>query len=209
MTILAYTMPIWAVLLAWPFLGERPNRMQIIALGLCAAGLAVLIYPLADDRRAARHPAGGHDRPVLGGRHGLSEMGAASRPIRWASACWQVTIAFVVMVAFMLVFDGRLAFRTARSSGLFAPGFTGIVGNGVAYGLWFAIMRRLPAVTASLGVLSRAGDRRRRLVYSAGRSADRADIVGFALIFAASACVLLARSAPAEAPSQGHDAVHD
>ena len=31
-TILAYTMPIWAVLLAWPFLGERPNRMQGFAL---------------------------------------------------------------------------------------------------------------------------------------------------------------------------------
>jgi len=46
-TILAYTMPIWAVLLAWLFLGERPNRMQALALGLCAAGLAILIYPLA------------------------------------------------------------------------------------------------------------------------------------------------------------------
>src|SRR6202034_2922631 len=47
-TIVAYTMPIWAVLLAWPFLGERPNRIQAIALGLCAAGLAILIYPLTE-----------------------------------------------------------------------------------------------------------------------------------------------------------------
>jgi drug/metabolite transporter (DMT)-like permease len=45
--ILAYTMPIWAVLLAWWFLGERPNRVQALALLLCAIGLAILIYPLA------------------------------------------------------------------------------------------------------------------------------------------------------------------
>jgi len=44
--ILAYTMPIWSTLLAWPFLGERPNRVQSTALVLCAAGLAILIYPL-------------------------------------------------------------------------------------------------------------------------------------------------------------------
>jgi drug/metabolite transporter (DMT)-like permease len=44
--ILAYTMPIWAILLAWPFLGERPTRVQTVALILCIAGLAILIYPL-------------------------------------------------------------------------------------------------------------------------------------------------------------------
>ena len=46
-TILAYTMPIWAVLLAWAVLRERPNASQTLAVVLCALGLAVLIYPLA------------------------------------------------------------------------------------------------------------------------------------------------------------------
>src|SRR6516164_5435768 len=45
--ILAYTMPIWAVLLAWAVLRERPNASQTLAVVLCALGLAVLIYPLA------------------------------------------------------------------------------------------------------------------------------------------------------------------
>ena len=61
MAILAYTMPIWAVVLAWMFLGERPTGMQVIALVLCAAGLAILIYPLA----ATGVPLG----IVLGARH--------------------------------------------------------------------------------------------------------------------------------------------
>ena len=38
-TILAYTMPIWAVLLAWMVLRERPNASQTLALVLCALGL--------------------------------------------------------------------------------------------------------------------------------------------------------------------------
>ena len=46
-TILVYTMPIWAVLLAWAVLRERPNARQALAIVLCALGLAVLIYPLA------------------------------------------------------------------------------------------------------------------------------------------------------------------
>ena len=81
-------------------------------------------------------------------------------------ASWQVTIAFSLSLsALMLIFEGRLHFRRA-SQGAAGHGFAGIVGNGVAYGLWFAIVRRLPAATASLGVLS-ARDRRRRLdIYS-------------------------------------------
>ncbi len=83
-TILAYTMPIWAVLLAWLFLGERPNRVQGIALGLCAAGLAVLIYPLAATKirrefcwRCSLACAGRPARSISNGRR--------SKPIRWGS----------------------------------------------------------------------------------------------------------------------------
>ena len=45
--ILTYTMPIWTVLLAWVFLGEKPNARQTLALALCAVGLAILVFPLA------------------------------------------------------------------------------------------------------------------------------------------------------------------
>ena len=46
-TILVYTMPIWASLLARLVLGERLNATRAVALALCVAGMAVLIYPLA------------------------------------------------------------------------------------------------------------------------------------------------------------------
>src|SRR4051794_28344524 len=44
---LAYTMPIWAALFAWAVLGERLTQMHGIALALCVAGMAILIWPLA------------------------------------------------------------------------------------------------------------------------------------------------------------------
>src|SRR5262249_33387846 len=44
--ILAYTMPIWAALFAYPILGERLNLICGISLLLCAVGLTALIYPL-------------------------------------------------------------------------------------------------------------------------------------------------------------------
>jgi drug/metabolite transporter (DMT)-like permease len=200
-TILAYTMPVWTVLLAWPFLGERPSGVQIIALGLCATGLAVLIYPLA----ATGVPFG----ILLAVTVGISWAGGTVY-LKWAHidadpigvACWQLIVAFVVVAAFMLIFEGRPHFENIRTSGLFALAFTGIVGNGVAYGLWFAIVRRLPAVAASLGVLAVPVVGIVASFFILGEIPTTADIIGFALIFSASACVLLSRPAPVEAPSQ-------
>ena len=38
--LIAYTMPIWASMLAWPVLGERPNLLRVISLVVAFAGLA-------------------------------------------------------------------------------------------------------------------------------------------------------------------------
>ena len=172
-----------------------------IALGLCAIGLAVLIYPLA----ATGVPFG----ILLAVATGLS-WAAGTVYLKWAHidadpmgvASWQLIVAFVVVVIFMLIFEGRPHFEHARTSGLFALFFTGIVGNGVAYGLWFAIVRRLPAVAASLGVLAVPVIGIVASFFMLGEVPTTADVIGFALIFAASACVLLSRPAPVEAQSQ-------
>jgi drug/metabolite transporter (DMT)-like permease len=191
-TILAYTMPIWAVLLGWPLLGERPNRIQAIALALCAAGLAILIYPLAETTISA-------------GIWMALTVGvcwaAGTVYLKWAKvgadpmaiASWQVAIAFVFTAAFMLIFEGGLHFEGASTKALLATASTGFLANGAAYGLWFAIIRRLPAATASLGVLGSPVIGVISSVLILGERPSATDIIGFALIFTASACVLLAR----------------
>ncbi len=196
-TILAYTMPIWSVILAWPFLGERPTRIQTLALGLCAAGLAVLIHPLT----VTGVPLG----VVLAVAAGVS-WAAGTVYLKWAHivadpmgvASWQVTISFVVFAASMLLCDGGLRLGAAHAGALLATAFSGVFGSGIAYGLWFAIVRRLPAATASLGVLSVPVIGIIASVVILGERPTGADIIGFALIFAASACVLLIRQTPVE-----------
>jgi drug/metabolite transporter (DMT)-like permease len=194
-SVLAYTMPIWAVVLAWPFLGEPPTRMQTVALGLSAIGLAILIYPLT----AAGVPLG----VLLALTTGLL-WAAGTVYLKWARidadpmgvSFWQLMIAFVVVAACTVPFQGGFNLGNAHANALFATVFAGVVGNGVAYGLWFEIVRRLPAATASLGLLSVPVIGIVASTIILGELPTAADIVGFALIFAASACVLLARPAP-------------
>jgi drug/metabolite transporter (DMT)-like permease len=194
-SVLAYTMPIWAVVLAWPFLGERPTRMQTVALGLSVVGLAILIYPLT----AAGVPLG----VLLALTTGLL-WAAGTVYLKWAHidadpmgvSFWQLMIAFVVIAACTVPFQGGFNLGNAHAEALLATVFAGVVGNGVAYGLWFEIVRRLPAATASLGLLSVPVIGIVASTIILGEVPTAADIIGFALIFAASACVLVARPAP-------------
>jgi drug/metabolite transporter (DMT)-like permease len=190
--ILAYTVPIWSLILAWPFLGERPSLMQVIALGLCGVGLAVLIYPLA----ASGIPLG----LLLALAAGLS-WAAGTVYLKWARidadpvgvACWQLIIAFVVFAVSVFWFAGGLQLGGATVRSLLATAFVGVMGGGIAYGLWFAIVPRLPAVTSSLAVLGSPVIGVLSSMAILGEMPTASDIIGFALIFAASACALLGR----------------
>jgi drug/metabolite transporter (DMT)-like permease len=199
--IVAYTMPIWAVVLAWVFLGERPTGIQPVAIGLCAAGLAVLIYSLT----ASGIPLG----IVLALATGVS-WAAGTVYLKWAQikadpmavATWQIVISFFVIATCMLIFEGGPDFHAAHSDGVAATLLSGLLGTGIAYGLWFSIIRRLPAMTASLGVLGSPVIGVIASVVLLGERPTGADMVGFALILAASACVLFSRHDPAEAATQ-------
>jgi drug/metabolite transporter (DMT)-like permease len=198
--ILAYTMPIWSTLLAWPFLGERPNRVQATALMLCGAGLAILIYPLT----ANGLPLG----IVFALAVGVC-WAAGTVYLKWAHieadqmgvGSWQMTIAAVILIACMMIFESAPHLGGAHADGLAATAWTGIAGNGVAYALWFTVIRRLPAVTASLGVLASPVIGVIGSFLILGEVPTLADMIGFALIFVASACVLLTRQSTVETAS--------
>ena len=199
--ILSYTMPIWAVVLAWIFLRERPTGIQSIALALAAAGLAILIYPLTENGV----PLG----IVLALATGIS-WAAGTVYLKWARldcdamaiAIWQVAISLVVIGACMLIFEGGADFHAAHPKAVIATILSGLLGTGTAYGLWFSIIQRLPAMTASLGVLGSPVIGVVASVLILGERPTVNDIIGFVLILAASACVLLTRPPPPAAASQ-------
>jgi drug/metabolite transporter (DMT)-like permease len=199
--ILSYTMPIWTVVLAWLFLGERPARMQSIAIGLCIVGLAILIYPLT----TSGVPIG----IVLALATGVS-WGAGTIYLKWARidadpmavAFWQIVVSFFVIAACMMIFEGGPDFHAAHANSVFATILSGLLGTGTAYGLWFTIIRRLPAMTASLGILGSPVVGVFASMLLLGERPTITDITGFILILGASACALFSRPAIAETAEQ-------
>ncbi len=190
-------MPIWAVLLAWLLLANVQIACRRLRSLLCAAGLAILIYPLA----ANGIPLGIWLALLTG-----VCWAAGTVYLKWARikadpmgvASWQVTIAFVVTRGLHADIRRALHFAQPVPVALLCTASTGFLANGVAYGLWFAIVRRLPAVTASLGVLGSPVIGVIASILILGERPTAADLVGFALIFAASACVLFRRGRRAE-----------
>ena len=187
---LSYTMPIWAALFAWFVLGERFTRASIIALILCAAGMAILIYPLM------------HSGALIGLLIAVFiavSWAAGTVYVKWArikgdpiaNAAWQIFVAFVVVVLCLPFAEGTLQLTQAHALAVFGVIFSGLVGSGLAYFLWFGIIGRVPAMTASLGVLSAPVIGVVSTAFMLGEWPTGVDIIAYVLIFAASVCVLL------------------
>ena len=76
-----------------------------------------------------------------------------------------------------------------RSSAAIA--YIGIFGVGLAHFLWWSIVGKLPTVTASLGSLLVPVVGVTASTVVLGERPTVTDMIGFAMIFAAAACVLL------------------
>ena len=188
--IVNYSMPIWASLMAWLILGERLSVRAGIGLALCVGGLTTLVYPVA----------GAHSATGL-----LLALGCAlcwaggTVYMKWAKipgdlitiTAWQIAIGAVVFAAGLLIFQAAPTPELVSLKGVLAVLFTGLIGIGLAYVLWFAIIERLPTATASLGSLATPVVGVASSMLMLGERPTMADMIGFGLIFAAAVCVLV------------------
>ena len=187
---LVYTMPIWASLMARFILGERFTAAGTLALGLCCVGMAILIYPLAS-----------HGVPIgivlaLGGAIGWA---AGTIYMKWsdlaidpvALALWQGVIGFFILGACIPLFQDKVHLFNARHEALVGLMISGLLGSGLAYFLWYNVVQLLPAMTASLGVLSAPVIGVISSMIILGERPTIPDVIGYVLIFLASACVML------------------
>lgn len=188
--VIAYSMPIWAALLARIVLKERLTAVKLAALALCAAGLVVLIEPLA----RTGFPLG-----ALIALGCAWSWAAGTIYLKWAKiaaptlavASWQLLFGWLMLAAGMLWFEGVPALWPLPANIALWLAYNGFIGMGLAYLLWFVIIERLPAMTASLGSLlvPVVGVLGSALVN--GERPNLTDAIGFALIFSAAATVLL------------------
>jgi len=188
--IITYSMPIWATVLSFFVLGERLTPIRSTALGLCIAGLTILVWPLF---------VHGFPPFVLYSLGCALSWAGATIYIKWAkltieplaSAAWQLVFGLVFIFAGTFVFEGVPRVWPLNNATILAVLFVGIFGVGLAHFLWWAIVGRLPAITASLGSLMTpvVGVSASALIL--GEHLTVPDVLGFTMIFAAAACVLL------------------
>jgi drug/metabolite transporter (DMT)-like permease len=149
--LLVYTMPIWAMLLAWPVRGRRPRPRDAVGLALCVAGILALFgggFAFGGDRLPGVLFA--LAAAIL---FALGTIVVAPLPLPpFASVAWQLALGCVPMVVLGLALEHpRIAALSPRGGALMT--YMTIVPMGVCYLTWFAALRRLPPETASVTTL--------------------------------------------------------
>ncbi|MBS7788496.1 DMT family transporter [Roseococcus sp. SDR] len=151
---LAYTMPVWAALLAWPILGEKPSLTKLLALALGIGGVVILFAGRGLDVGLAKLPG----MLLLLGSAMFFALGAVlakryplpMHPV--AAMVWQVGLGCLPL--FLLSpFLETVRLSELSPLGWFLMAWMAVVALGIAYLAWFGALARLPASTATIGTL--------------------------------------------------------
>lgn len=189
-TLVTYTMPIWSVVLARIALGERLDATRSVAVALAVAGLAVLVGPLAAE--GANAGTGWALLAALAWAAGTVYLKAARIPgDPVAIAAWQLAAGFVAVALGALLAEGGALAWPRDAATAWAVAYHVLLGMALPYLLWFSIVARLPAATAALGTLLVPVVAVVGAMAVLGERPSAVDAVGFVLILAAAAAVLL------------------
>jgi drug/metabolite transporter (DMT)-like permease len=153
--LLAYTMPVWASIIAWPVLGEQPTLLRTIGLVMAFAGLASIMGGNGIAASEAKLPG---IIMALTGAFGfaLGTVFSKKYPVHLppiTAAAWQIgTGSLPVAIAGLALETTHLEQVTTLGWGLL---FFSTVGQFcIAYVSWFAALSRLPASVAAVGTMA-------------------------------------------------------
>lgn len=150
--VLNYTMPIWTLLLAWLFLGERIRGLQWLAAICALVGLMLIVEPW--------NMQGSLLSSVLGLAAALCWAAGSILIKRLRSRCevdlvsltaWQLLMGAIPLSLLAVVIPDRATVWSVEYVGILA--FIAIVSTALGWWLWTYILDRVPAWEASLSVL--------------------------------------------------------
>ena len=153
--LIAYTMPVWASLLAWPVLGERPTLLRTIALVMAFAGLAAIMGGNGISASKEKLPG---IIMALGGAFGfaLGTVLAKKYPLVMPpipAAAWQIGLGCVPIAIIGLLIETTHLDRVT-TVGWWLLVYSTLIQFCVAYVAWFAALARLPASVAAIGTMA-------------------------------------------------------
>lgn len=151
--LLVYTMPIWATLFAWPVLGTKPTLKDVAGLVLGILGIGILfdVQGFAFEHGKSWAMLLALSSAILFALGNVLNRSMITIP-PIALAAWQVGLGCTAMVILGLTFEKPVFGAISPTSGAILIYMT-IIPMGVCYLTWFETLRRLPAATASTGML--------------------------------------------------------
>jgi drug/metabolite transporter (DMT)-like permease len=153
--LIAYTMPVWAAMLAWPVLGERPTVLRTIALVMAFAGLSAIMGGNGIAASTAKLP--GILMALVGAiGFALGTVLAKRFPLQLPpipAAAWQIGLGCLpVAVVGLLIETTHL--DAVTQLGWLLLFYSTVVQFCIAYVAWFAALARLPASVAAIGTMA-------------------------------------------------------
>jgi probable blue pigment (indigoidine) exporter len=156
--IIAYTMPVWATILAWPVLGERPTLARVGGLVLGLSGVTLLMAgTLADSGLAALWAKLPGVAAILGTALMFATGAVLTKrfPVQMPPVpmvAWQIILGTLPVWVIALSFE-TLDLSRVTATGWFCLFYLGLIAQCVAYLAWFRALRSLPAGLAAIGNL--------------------------------------------------------
>ena len=153
--LIAYTMPVWASMLAWPVLGERPNLLRVISLVMAFAGLSAI---MGGNGLAASMEKLPGIIMALGGSIGFAvgTVLAKKFPLHLpplTAAAWQIGIGCLPITIIGLLIEKADA-AALSAVGWILIAYSILIQFCIAYVSWFAALARLPASVAAIGTMA-------------------------------------------------------
>ena len=151
--VITYTLPIWASVLAWPMLGERPNWRRVAAILLGLAGVALMVGVGSVDASWDKLP-GATMGFIAAWLFGLGTVVAKKHPLPLppaASVAWQSGLG-TIPVGILSLWE-HPTWTGVSPLGWSAIAYVSVVPLTIAYLAWFRALKLVPASTAATTVL--------------------------------------------------------
>lgn len=153
--VIVYTMPLWAMLFAWPLLGEKPTLARVAALVVGLTGLVVLMSQDFD----GLHDAWLGALCTLVGAIAFGLGTVWMKRTLWTNdptviAGWQLLLGTLPIIPCWWIWGVETDWEAVSAASWGGLLFNIVIANILAYFAWFRVLAIFPASVSGLGTLA-------------------------------------------------------